>query len=127
MCQRYREKVFDYKQEFNKTMVGQSFALVAHVNVCRPNQAAIKHKRDNAALFARSKKNDKQSEMDLLMKEKNSIHNSQKMTNDVLGQAMAAKESLENQKKTFVAANEKLAQLEGTCNADKLSSTNSHV
>jgi hypothetical protein len=49
--------------------------------------------------------------MDLLMKERNSIHKSQAMADSVIGQALATRESLKNQQSTFTNSSSRLGQI----------------
>ena len=94
VLQRFREVSFDYSQEWQKT------------------SGSLQQKRNRASLFGDRKEDDeKSSEMDLLMKERNSIHKSQQMADGVIGQALAAREALNQQRNTFTSSSGKLGQL----------------
>jgi hypothetical protein len=116
--QRFREVSFDYGQEFQKTSVSSHVIACYSVHLsdrveCAA-QGSIQQKRDRASLFGNRKEDDeKTTEMDLLMKERNSIHKSQQMTDSVIGQALATREALKNQQSTFTNSSSKLGQIAG--------------
>ena len=97
LLQRYREILFDFKTEFKKT------------------QGAIQRKRESAELMRRSDGGGPgdQSEMDTLLRERGAINSSQKMTSDIIGQALATKDNLSKQRNIFTGSASKMGGLNG--------------
>lgn len=95
LLQRYREILFDFKTEFKKT------------------QGAILNKRESAQLMAKrgGGAREGESEMDTLLRERNAINSSQKMTDDIIGQAIATKADLSKQRSMFTASAGKMSGL----------------
>ena len=95
LLQRYREILFDFKTEFEGT------------------RRKIQQKRESAELMRRSDGSapGDQSEMDKLLRERGAINSSQRMTGDIIGQAMATKDSLEKQRSVFTGSASKMSGL----------------
>jgi Golgi SNAP receptor complex protein 1 len=96
LLQRYREILFDFKTEFKKT------------------QGAIGRKRESAELMAKrggGGGREGESEMDTLLRERNAINSSQRMTDDIIGQAMATKADLSSQRAMFAGSASKMGGL----------------
>lgn len=98
LLQRYRELYFDYNTEYKRTM------------------ASIQQKRESASLFSRSgvMNNGPDEETDILLRERSAVDSSRSMTDSIIGQAMAAKASLERQKERFTSSRGRVTTLTGT-------------
>lgn len=99
MLQRYRELYFDYNTEFKRTV------------------ASIQQKRASVRLFSRStgqRLDDDDNETDVLLKERSVVDASRSLTDSIIGQAMAAKASLDRQRQQFTSSRGHVTGLTGT-------------
>lgn len=77
--------------------------------------ASIQQKKESASLFSRSGAlNGQDNETDILLRERSAVDSSRSMADNIIGQAMAAKASLERQKERFTSSRGRVTGLTGT-------------
>ena len=75
----------------------------------------MQQKRESASLFSRSTgRMEDDSETDILLKERSTVDASRSLTDSIIGQAMAAKASLDRQRQQFTSSRGRVTGLTGT-------------
>ncbi|RQM08866.1 hypothetical protein DD237_000637 [Peronospora effusa] len=95
MLQRYRELYFDFNTEFRRSM------------------SALQEKRDAQKLFGNRAHTGHSDdvEMDSLLNERRAVDSSRSLTSNIIEQAMATRNALENQRRQFTSSHGKVATL----------------